>query len=31
LVPDLIEPTEEMKEKAFKIVEDLEKVIVLLE
>lgn len=31
LVPDLIEPTEEMKEKAFKIVEDLEKVIALLE
>jgi HAD superfamily hydrolase (TIGR01509 family) len=27
LVPDLIDPTEEMKEKAYKIIEDLEKVI----
>jgi HAD superfamily hydrolase (TIGR01509 family) len=31
LVPDLIEPTEEMKEKAYKIIEDLEKVIEVLE
>ncbi|MEC1520637.1 HAD family phosphatase [Neobacillus niacini] len=31
LVPDLIEPTEEMKEKAYKIIEDLEKVIEILE
>jgi hypothetical protein len=25
LVPDLIDPTEEMKEKAYKILDDLEK------
>ena len=31
LVPDLIDPTEEMKEKAYKIIEDLEKVIEVLE
>jgi HAD superfamily hydrolase (TIGR01509 family) len=31
LVPDLIDPTEEMKEKAYKILDDLEKVIELLE
>jgi HAD superfamily hydrolase (TIGR01509 family) len=31
IVPDLIEATEEMKENAFIIVEDLEKVIVLLD
>jgi HAD superfamily hydrolase (TIGR01509 family) len=31
LVPDLINPTEEMKEKAYKIIEDLEKVIEVLE
>jgi HAD superfamily hydrolase (TIGR01509 family) len=31
LVPDLIDPTEEMKEMAYKIIEDLEKVIEVLE